>query len=174
MRTLWEKLIHRFGTKYSQNTINELKNNIEVNICTQIHSTEVFVRHVTQEALVCTSQSNIQAVRRAQAIMLRTAETSDPSYVELQWRYQWWTMRSPKYIMTYPTISQYIYKSQRRLHMEMNDVPNESKTLTKKTIEARQINWYWDNAHNFCKTIWSRKRLGTPQVPHKIHSSYYS
>ena len=55
----------------------------KVNILTPVHSTEVLVRYSTWEALVRTSQSNIQAACRSQEIMLRAAETSDPSDAEL-------------------------------------------------------------------------------------------
>ena len=62
----------------------------------------------------------------------------------------------------------------KRLHMEMNSVPTKIKTPTCKSIEAMRIYWYWDNAYKCCKTIWSIKRIGKPQVPHTTHSSCYS
>ena len=60
MRTSWEKLVQNFGTKYGQEIINELNRKVKVNLVTTVHSTEVLVRHATQEALVRTGQSNIE------------------------------------------------------------------------------------------------------------------
>ena len=55
-----------------------MNNNIEVNIITPVHSTQVLVRHATQEALVRTFQYNIQTAFRTYVSMLRSAATSDP------------------------------------------------------------------------------------------------
>ena len=83
MRTSWEKLVQHFSTKYGQDISNKLNNKIKVNILTTFQSTEVLVKHATREALVCTGQSNIQEACWTQAIMLRAAETYDPSGAEL-------------------------------------------------------------------------------------------
>ena len=84
MRTSWEKLVQHVGTNYCQDIINDLNRKIKVNLVTPVHSTEVWVRYATLEALVHTVQSNVQAARWAQASMLRAAATADPSDVELQ------------------------------------------------------------------------------------------
>ena len=71
MRTSWVKLVHHIGNKYRQDIDNDLNSKIKRNIVTPVRSTQVLVSHTTQEALVRTDQSNIQAARRAQAIILR-------------------------------------------------------------------------------------------------------
>ena len=83
MRTSWEKLVHHFSTKYVQDIRNELNRKIKVNLVTPVQSTEVLARHATQEELVHTGQSKLQAARKAQASMLRAAATADPSDAEL-------------------------------------------------------------------------------------------
>ena len=83
MRTSREKLVQHVGTKYGQDISNDLNNKLKVNIVIQVHSNDVLVGHATREALVYTFQSNIQLDCQAQASMLRSASTADPSDVEL-------------------------------------------------------------------------------------------
>ena len=60
-----------------------MNSKVKINLVTPVHSTEFLVRHATQEALVCTGQSNIQAARREHASMLRAAVIYEPSDAEL-------------------------------------------------------------------------------------------
>ena len=83
MRTSWEKFVQHVGTKYGQDISNDLNNNIKVNIGAPVHSTQVLVRHNTQESLVHTGQSNIQTDFWSQSSMLRAAATADPSDADL-------------------------------------------------------------------------------------------
>ena len=83
MRTSWEKLVQHVGTKYVQEIINDLNRKLKVNLITPVHLTEVLVMHATQEALILTEKSNIQAARWANTRILRAAETSEPSDAEL-------------------------------------------------------------------------------------------
>ena len=78
-----EKLVQHFSTKYGQDISNELNDKIKVKFVTPVPLTKVLVRHATREVLVSTGELNIQAARRAQAIMLREASTDDPSDAEL-------------------------------------------------------------------------------------------
>ena len=78
MRTSWEKFVKYVSTKYGQDIRNELKKKIKSNIFSQVHSNKVLVRQATQEALVRTGQSNIQAASRAQVSVLRAAAIADP------------------------------------------------------------------------------------------------
>ena len=71
MRTSWEKLVQHVGTKYGQDIINELNRKVKVNLVTQVHLTEVLVRHAIREALVRTGKYNIKEYCRAQGITLR-------------------------------------------------------------------------------------------------------
>ena len=57
-----------------------MNNKIKVNIFIPVHSTKIFVRYDTHEALVHTGQSNIQTSRQAQKNMLIAAALDDPSY----------------------------------------------------------------------------------------------
>ena len=83
MRTPWEELVQYVGTKYGQDIRNELNGKVKVKLVTSVHLTEVLLRHATWEALVRTYQLNIQESLRAQAIMLRSSATADPSDAEL-------------------------------------------------------------------------------------------
>ena len=60
-----------------------MNNKIKVNIFIPVHSTKIFVRYDTHEALVHTGQSNIQASWRSQAKMFRASATVDRLDVEL-------------------------------------------------------------------------------------------
>ena len=83
MRTSWEKFVKYVSTKYGQDIRNEQNKKIKSNIFSQVHSNKVLVRQATQEALVRTGQSNIQAASRAQVSVLRAAAIADPWDAEL-------------------------------------------------------------------------------------------
>ena len=83
MRTSWEKLVQHVSNKYIQDINNDPNRKIKVNLITQFHSTEVLVRHATQESLVRTGQYSIQADLQVKAIMVRSEATADPSDAEI-------------------------------------------------------------------------------------------
>ena len=83
MRTSWDNLVQHVGTKYGQDIRNDLNRKNKINLFIPVHSTEVLVSHATWKTMLRTGQSNIQATRWAQAIMIRAAAIPDPSDAEL-------------------------------------------------------------------------------------------
>ena len=83
MIAYWKNLVQHVGTKYEQEIRNKKNNNIKVNIVTPEHSTQVLVRHATQEALIHTGQSNIQSDCWTKSNILRKAVSAEPADTDL-------------------------------------------------------------------------------------------
>jgi len=73
MKTSWEKLVQHVGTNYGQDIANELQNKVTVTIPPPTYSAATLTRHQTRETLVRTGQSNLQAARKAEEKVLRSA-----------------------------------------------------------------------------------------------------
>ena len=130
MRTSWEKLVQHVGTKYGQDIINELNRKVKVNLVTQVHLTEVLVRHAIREALVRTGKYNIKEYCRAQGITLREAATADPSYTEL-----------PKKIeMLYNEISKGDYDLAAKIPIDMSESEKTAYGNECRTYQERNTN----------------------------------
>jgi hypothetical protein len=70
MRTSWEKLVQYIGMNYGQDISNELQNKAVITLAELTHSATVLARHVVHETIAHTSQTNLQAARHAQMLLL--------------------------------------------------------------------------------------------------------